>query len=256
MFVIKLLHIGNFREGNMKFLYLDEVDSTNLYGKKHLDALDDKTVIVAKSQTAGRGRLSRSWLDLGAGNLFVSVILKPSKVFDEKFANLTQYLSVVLCKILEEYSIKPEIKWPNDVLIDGKKIAGILSETVMQGVNFKGLVLGFGVNITASENDVKKVSDKAVTSLAIELKNCAPDAKEFLEKVLTLFFKEYNNFLDSGFELIKHDYLKRACFLEKEVCVQVFNETKRGIAKSVDDSGALLLENNNEKFVLTIGDIL
>lgn len=240
----------------MKFLYLDEVDSTNLYGKKHLDLLDDRTVVVAKHQTAGRGRLSRSWLDLGDGNLFVSIILKPSKFFDEKFANLTQYLSIVLCRVLEEYSLKPEIKWPNDVLINGKKIAGILCETVMTGGNLKGLVLGFGINITATEDDVKKVTDKSVTSLAVELKNNSPASKEFLEKVLTLFFKEYNNFLDSGFELIKHDYLNRACFLEKEVCVQVFNETKSGIAKSVDNNGALLLENNNEKFVLTIGDIL
>lgn len=240
----------------MKFLYLDEVDSTNLYGKKHLDVLEDKTVIVAKSQTAGRGRMTRSWLDLGEGNLFVSIILKPSKIFDEKFANLTQYLSVVLCKVLEEYSINSEIKWPNDVLINGKKIAGILSETIMQGTNFKGLVLGFGVNITAGEDDVKKVTDKSVTSLALELKNRVPDSKEFLEKVLTLFFREYNIFLDSGFELIKHDYLKRACFLEKEVCVQVFNETKSGIAKSVDNNGALILENNDKRFVLTIGDIL
>jgi len=240
----------------MKFIYLDEVDSTNLYGKRNLESLDDQTIISAKCQTAGRGRLSRSWLDLGEGNLFVSIVLKPSNIFDEKFANLTQYLSVILCKVLEEYSIKPEIKWPNDVLVNGRKIAGILSETVMQGNNFKGLVLGFGVNITAGEDDVKKVTDKAVTSLNLELKNRTANSKEFLDKVLNLFFKEYNKFLDSGFELIKHDYLKRACFLDKEVCVQVFNETKSGIAKSVDDNGALLLENNNEKFVLTIGDIL
>lgn len=240
----------------MEFLYLEEVDSTNLYGKKNLDQLADKTIIVATRQTAGRGRLSRSWLDLGEGNLFVSIILKPSNEFDEKFANLTQYLSVVLCKVFEEYGIEPQIKWPNDVLINGKKIAGILSETVIKGANFKGLVLGFGVNITATQDDVDKVTDKLVTSLALELNQAVPDKLEFLNKVLHLFFKEYNKFLDSGFEMIKHDYINRACFLEKEVCVQVFNEVKTGIAKSVSDSGALLLENNNEEFVLTIGDIL
>ena len=240
----------------MKFLYLDEVDSTNLFGKKNIDQLADKTVIVATRQTAGRGRLSRAWLDLGEGNLFVSIILKPSNKFDEKFTNLTQFLSVVLCKVLEEYGITPQIKWPNDVLINGKKIAGILSETVMQGANFKGLVLGFGVNITATQNDVEKITDKAVTSLSLELKTNMPTTNEFLNKVTNLFFKEYNKFLDSGFEFIKHDYINRACFLEKEVCVQVFDKIKTGIAKSIDDSGALLLENNNEKFVLMIGDIL
>ena len=240
----------------MEFLYLDEVDSTNLYGKRNLDQLADETVIVATRQTSGRGRLSRTWLDLGEGNLFVSLILKPANEFDEKFTNLTQYLSVVLCKVFEDYGLKPQIKWPNDVLINGKKISGILCETVMQGNLFKGLVLGFGVNITASENDVEKVVDKPVTSLALELNNSNIDSKDFLKKVINLFFKEYNKFLDSGFEFIKHDYINRACFLEKEVCVQVFDKIKTGIAKSIDDSGALLLENNNEKFVLTIGDIL
>ena len=164
----------------MKFLYLDEVDSTNLFGKKNIDQLADKTVIVATRQTAGRGRLSRAWLDLGEGNLFVSIILKPSNKFDEKFTNLTQFLSVVLCKVLEEYGITPQIKWPNDVLINGKKIAGILSETVMQGANFKGLVLGVGVNITATQNDVEKITDKAVTSLSLELKTNIPTTNEFL----------------------------------------------------------------------------
>ena len=111
----------------MEFLYLDEVDSTNLYGKKNIDTLADKTVISAKRQLSGRGRLNRVWLDLGEGNLFVSLVLKPSLKFDEKFANLTQYLSVILCKTLEQYGLQPEIKWPNDVLINGKKVAGILS---------------------------------------------------------------------------------------------------------------------------------
>lgn len=239
----------------MEFLYLDEVDSTNLYGKKNIDTLADKTVISAKRQLSGRGRLNRVWLDLGEGNLFVSVVLKPSLKFDEKFANLTQYLSVILCKTLEEYGLRPEIKWPNDVLIKGKKVAGILSETVMQGQIFKGLVLGFGINISAGERDLKQVTDKAVTSVSLELGKQV-DGNLFLNNLLNLFFRDYNKFLESGFEFIKHDYIKRVNFLEKELCVKVFNDTKCGVAKGINDNGALILEKNNEKFVLTIGDIL
>lgn len=239
----------------MEFLYLDEVDSTNLYGKKNIDTLADKTVISAKRQLSGRGRLNRVWLDLGEGNLFVSVVLKPSLKFDEKFANLTQYLSVILCKTLEQYGLQPEIKWPNDVLINGKKVAGILSETVMQGQIFKGLVLGFGINISAGERDVEQVTDKAVTSVSLEFGKQV-DGKIFLNDLLNLFFRDYNKFLESGFEFIKHDYIKRVNFLEKELCVKVFNDTKCGVAKGINDNGALILEKNNEKFVLTIGDIL
>lgn len=239
----------------MEFLYLDEVDSTNLYGKKNIDILADKTVISAKRQLSGRGRLNRVWLDLGEGNLFVSLVLKPSLKFDEKFANLTQYLSVILCKTIEQYGLQPEIKWPNDVLINGKKVAGILSETVMQGQIFKGLVLGFGVNISAGANDVKLVTDKYVTSVSLE-RGKLVDGKLFLNDLLNLFFQDYNKFLESGFEFIKHDYVKRVNFLEKELCVKVFNDTKCGVAKGINDNGALILEKNNENFVLTIGDIL
>lgn len=239
----------------MEFLYLDEVDSTNLYGKRNLEKLEDKTVIVAGSQTAGRGRLNRSWLDLGEGNLYVSIILKPASIFDEKFANLTQYLSLVICKLIESYGLKPEIKWPNDVLINGKKIAGILSETVMQGNNFKGLVLGFGINISAKQEDVQKVVDKQATSLSIELGKQV-DGTEFLKRLINLFFQDYNKFLERGFEFIKHEYLLRANFLDKEICVKGFNNTQTGIAKSVTDNGALILEKDNERFLLTIGDIL
>ena len=239
----------------MNYLYLDEVDSTNLYGKRNLDSLADKTVIVAKHQTSGRGRLNRSWLDLGDENIFASLILKPSLEFDEKFANLTQYLSVSLCRTFEKYGLNPQIKWPNDVLINGKKIAGILSETVMQGQNFKGLVLGFGVNISAGIEEVKQVTDKVVTSLFVETGKKV-DCNEFLNILLNDFFEGYNEFLERGFEFIKHDYLAHAMFIDKEVAVQVFDETKRGIVKAVDDNGALVLEKNNEQFVLTIGDIL
>ena len=87
----------------------------------NISALEDRTVIHAIRQTSGRGRLNRSWIDLGEGNLFMSIVLKPSNTFNEIYPNITQYLSVSLCKVLETYGLKPQIKWPNDVLINGKK---------------------------------------------------------------------------------------------------------------------------------------
>lgn len=239
----------------MDTIRLETVESTNLYGKEHIAELADRTVVHAIRQTCGRGRLQRIWMDLGEGNLFMSFVLKPSDFFDEVYSNLTQYLSVQLCKILEEYGLKPQIKWPNDVLIDGKKIAGILSETVMQGSNFKGLVLGIGVNLNADIASVKKITDKEVTALNLELaKNVNLD--NFRQNLCEAFFSEYDEFLKSGFEMIKTDYLKRACFLDKEICVKIFDKEKHGVAKSITDKGELVLSENDNDFVLTIGDIL
>lgn len=240
----------------VKVIQLEEVDSTNSYGKKHIDEFGDKTAIIAKKQTSGRGRLNRSWVDLGEENLFLSIILKPSETFNEIYPNLTQYLSVTLCKVIESYGIQTQIKWPNDVLIDGKKIAGILSETVMQGQKLKGIVLGVGVNLNSNQEKIDAIPNKIATSLNIETQK-AIDLKEFLNKLLTEFFEHYDEFLQSGFLQIKDDYIKRNCFLGKELKVQVFNHMESGLAKAVNDLGELVLEDNNKReIVLTIGDII
>lgn len=240
----------------VKVIQLEEVDSTNSYGKKLIDEFEDKTAIITKKQTSGRGRLNRSWVDLGEENLFLSIILKPSETFNEIYPNLTQYLSVTLCKVIESYGIQTQIKWPNDVLIDGKKIAGILSETVMQGQKLKGIVLGVGVNLNSNQEKIDAIPNKIATSLNIETQK-AIDLKEFLNKLLTEFFEHYDEFLQSGFLQIKDDYIKRNCFLGKELKVQVFNHMESGLAKAVNDLGELVLEDNNKReIVLTIGDII
>ena len=239
----------------MNIITLEKVDSTNIYAKNNLDVLEDKTIVHALNQTSGRGRLERKWVNLGDGNLFLSFVLKPANSYNEVYSNLTQYLSVVLCELLEEYGLEPQIKWPNDVLINGKKIAGILSETVMQGANFKGLVLGIGVNLNSKQADIDAISDKIATSLNLEL-NKNIDMYEFIQRLSDKFFTNYNVFLEKGFEFIKADYVNRASFLDTEVCVQVLNDVKRGTVKEINNSGELVLENNGKEFVLTIGDIL
>lgn len=238
----------------LREIYLENIDSTNLWAKNNIETLDDKTVVFAEAQTQGRGRLQRTWVDLGKGNLFMSLVLKPGENFDECYANLTQYMSVTLCRVLEEYNIKPEIKWPNDVLINGKKIAGILSEASVRGTTFKGLVLGIGVNLNAKEEDFAQI-DKKVTALNIETGR-EIDLKEFKTALIEEFFKNYETFLSLGFEFIKKDYLSRANFLDKELCVSLINETKTGVAKGVTDSGELVLCNGENEFILNIGDIL
>lgn len=240
----------------MNIIKLEEVNSTNLYAKENLDSLEDKTVIIAKTQTCGRGRFDRKWIDLGEGNLFMTIVLKPSSSFDEVYSNLTQYLSVTLALVLEGYGLSPKIKWPNDVMVNGGKISGILSETVMQGSKFKGLVLGIGINLNADKNDLKQIKERVATALNIELEREYIDKNLFTEKLLHEFFKNYEEFLKQGFFMIKKDYIERCNFLGKEISVKVFNDKKSGIAKAINDNGELVIEKNNKEFILTMGDIL
>ncbi len=240
----------------MDIIRLETVESTNSYAKMNIDKLADKTVIYTEHQTSGRGRLNRSWVDLGDGNLFMSIVLKPSNTFHEVYSNVTQYLSVILCRVLETFGLEPQIKWPNDVLINGKKIAGILCETVMSGTTFKGLVLGIGVNLNAEQSDVEAIPNKIATALNLEIRQKV-DMPDFMDKLVQEFFENYEEFLNNGFSYIKEDYINKNCFLNKELSVQIFNNVENGFAKSITDGGELvLLKNDNKELVLTIGDIL
>lgn len=235
---------------------LDKVGSTNLYAKANLANLADKSVVCADVQSSGHGRFNRAWIDLGSGNIFMSLVLKPSDTFSHVYPNLTQYFSVVLCEVLVEYGLEPQIKWPNDVLINSKKIAGILSESVMQGANFKGLILGAGINLNASKESLKLITDKEATALNLELNLESVDKKEFLNKLLNKFFENYDEFLSEGFSMIADEYVKRNCFLGKEISVQVFDEIKSGFAKAINSDGELVLEKDGKDYILTMGDIL
>jgi BirA family biotin operon repressor/biotin-[acetyl-CoA-carboxylase] ligase len=242
----------------MKWLYIEEIDSTNKYAKEGIstDNISDQTVVYTYRQTAGRGRLQREWNYTGEDNIYASIVLKPSGQMKEVYSNLTQLLCVVLAEVFEEYSVVPKIKWPNDIRINGKKISGILAEAVTsQEGNLLGIVLGFGVNLNVPEELLEKINQPA-TSLNIET-GMFIDKEEFLKKVIDKFCLYYNKFIEEGFLLIREDYKKRAEFLNKNVSVKVFDKTYEGIATDVTSNGALKLKDkNNKEHILLIGDIL
>ena len=239
----------------MKKVFLSEVDSTNLYAKKCIDELDDKTIIYTSRQTAGRGRLERKWNFLGEDNIYASIVLKPSREFKEVYANLTQFLCVILAETFENYGIISTIKWPNDIQINGKKISGILAEAVTDAEGLKGLVIGFGVNLNCDKDSFKDINQPA-TSLNLEVGKKI-DKEIFLKKLLDKFCLRYDEFIEKGFLLIREDYIRRAGFLNKEVTVKVYDKEICGVAIDITKDGALkLLDNNKNEHILLIGDIL
>jgi len=161
----------------------------------------------------------------------------------------------VLAQTFEEYGVIPNIKWPNDIQINSKKISGILAEGVNEGTKLSGLVLGFGINLNTKIEKISQINQPA-TSLNIETgKNI--DKEIFLTKLLDKFCLMYDKFIKEGFLLIKNDYIRRANFLNKEITVKVFDKEICGIAAGITDNGALrLIDRNNNEHVLLIGDIL
>lgn len=239
----------------MKRLYLETVESTNLYSKKHINEIDDKTIVYTYNQTAGRGRLNRSWNNTGMDNIYASIVLKPSLKMKDIYSNLTQYLCVILANVIDSYRVKSTIKWPNDVKVNGKKISGILAESIMSGTNLDGIVLGFGVNLNTSAEILKNINQPA-TSLNIEA-GMAIDKEIFLQKVSEDFCLRYDSFIETGFPLIREEYIKRAEFPGQKITVKVFDKDITGIVKQITDNGALeIVDNNNKTHILYIGDIL
>lgn len=239
----------------MERLYLEQVDSTNKYCKEHIWDLKDKTLVYTFNQTSGRGRLGHSWSYVGENNIYASIVLKPSDIMLDIYSNLTQYLCVILAEVFEEYNVKPNIKWPNDILINNKKISGILAESVINKSKLEGIILGFGINLNC-ESKVLDLIDKPATALNI-LTNEKIDKNEFLNKIINKFCLEYNKFIEEGFLFIKEDYKKRASFLNKKIVINVLDKIYCGIVQDITDNGALMLIDENKKeYIFLIGDIL
>ena len=190
---------------NPKFKYFEELESTNTYAMKNLSVLSDMDIIVASKQTNGRGQFERKWISDKQNNVYLSIVLKPSCALEKlPLVNFSQYTSVVICRILKEYGVSAGIKYPNDVLVQGEKIAGILCESSICGTVLKGLVIGIGINLNLEQGDVKKV-DQPATSLNLLIKKPV-DRNLFIDKLICEFLKNYEPFLQQGFEFIKQEY--------------------------------------------------
>lgn len=208
--------------------------STNLYMKENAASLRHGDIVVARRQTRGRGRMGRAWFS-DEGGLYFSVFLKPANT--AHLENITQGLCLAVCRAVEDAGVKALVKWPNDVLANGAKIAGILSEAVIEDGRFFALVLGAGVNIRQHALDVP---GKKTTTLARE--GAVVGEKEFLNAVLQYFFSLYGQICEKGFSFICDEYISKLAMLGDVVCVDVGKERLHGTFLQVTHAGRLLLE--------------
>jgi BirA family biotin operon repressor/biotin-[acetyl-CoA-carboxylase] ligase len=160
-------------------------------------------------------------------------------------------MAVVLCQILENYGVNPEIKWPNDVLIDNKKIAGILIQGSSRGNILESLVLGVGINLNLSKQDLISI-DQPATSLNLLLEKPV-NRDSFIEALLDEFFRNYDIFISSGFSFINNDYVKRFNYIGKEVFINISGIQEKVFIKELKNNGSLvvIMNQGNEKIIHT-----
>jgi BirA family biotin operon repressor/biotin-[acetyl-CoA-carboxylase] ligase len=218
-----------------KVIVKDEVASTNDVAKSLANEGEaEGLVVTAKTQVAGRGRMGRSWSS-PEGGLYLSVILRP-KVSAEDMLRLTVLACVPVAETIEEASgCKTMVKWPNDVEIGGKKVAGLLVESTSKGGEIAYMVLGIGVNLNLEPSGLGIPGATSVSSCAAK----RIDRDAFLNLLLYRLDTFYASFLKGTFEMA--DYNKRSSTIGSEVEVEAEGRAILGRATGVDPSGALTI---------------
>lgn len=151
-----------------QWISLDEVDSTNAYAARQLGDLQHGTFIVADRQSAGRGRNGRCWESPPSGNVYMSCVVKafPPVLASALPGVLTLTMALAACDAIEREGVAPTLKWPNDVLVDGRKVAGILAQATYEGPQATAAIVGVGVNVNMTAAELAAI-DRPATSLAV-----------------------------------------------------------------------------------------
>ncbi len=233
----------------------DELPSTS----DHAKALAEEgaahgEVVVAERQTAGRGRRGRSWSSPARKNLYLSVVLRPD-LPPQRASEITLVAAVALCDVVRQAGPEAGIKWPNDVLVRGKKIAGILTEMAAEMEAVHWVVLGIGVNLNARLEDLPEELRDEATSISVERGQPVPRAL-FAAALLARLEEWLDRHAAEGFEPIRKAWRERSVTLGREVRVRADGRDIEGLAEDIDDTGALLVRASGRLERIVAGDVV
>ncbi len=234
-------------------LSFDTLDSTNEEAKRLARAGGSHgAVIWAKKQTEGKGRMGRNWLS-AEGNLFVSVLLQPQKPLPE----LSQLSFVAALSALEAVSpllskaSELQTKWPNDILLSGRKLGGILLESFRtEGSDQPWVVVGVGINVDSCPPRTEFPAT-CLKDAGVELVS----AKIILSRFIHHFIERYDQWIGKGFAPIRKEWLAGAWNLKKTISVRLPDSTMEGIFEDIDENGSLILNVGSKKQVVHAGDV-
>lgn len=238
-----------------EILYFPKLLSTSTTAKEQAEeGAKEGTVIIAETQTGGRGRLDRQWFS-PKGGVWLSIILRP-EIATEDAQKITLVTAVAVARTLgKEYAVKVRVKWPNDILTSNKKVCGILAEATLKDKMVNFVIVGIGINANFPIEALPEELQTTVTTLQDVLgKNVD---REKLIRVLLMEFEDYYDlFRAKKFRKLWNEWRRMADFLGKEVEITSFGEKFRGKASDIDENGALIieLENGETKKVLS-GDV-
>ena len=226
--------------------YLDETTSTNDWLRERCDVLSDGACVTAERQTLGRGRRGHSW-DTAAGMLAMSILLKDPP----DFMTLTARVGLAVCDAIEELypDISAGIKWSNDIIIENRKVCGILCESVKIG-ECLNVICGIGVNISQSDDYFKDMELPNAISLKTATDTEIPK-KALCEKILEKVIIRSRQTFDECYD----EYKARLLNLGREVKLIRGNEEQLARAVDISENGCLICENENGRFEVNSGEV-
>ena len=237
-------------------LILGAVDSTNSEAARLAPGLTQPTWIMARTQTAGRGRRSREWQS-PIGNFYATLVLRPAE--PPAVVALRSFVAALAVHdTLVAMTGRAEgfgLKWPNDVLLHGGKVAGVLLESASIGAGVSYLAIGIGVNLISAPEpgQVEPGALRPVSVLRETGMRIRPE--DFLDSLAMAYSWDERSFVTEGFARFRQSWLARAARLGEPITARYGAETRQGIFETIDDRGALVLRTNEGPVAIAAADV-
>jgi BirA family biotin operon repressor/biotin-[acetyl-CoA-carboxylase] ligase len=247
----KMLHAGlieaqlRIRRKAFTFLVLDEVDSTNDECARQLAAgRNAPFAVFALKQTRGRGRFGRVWHSEANGNLYSSFAFRP-RIPPERMQTFTLWMGVTICELVSKFvPVKPGVKWPNDIVFDGRKAGGMLTEARVDADQIRDLVFGLGLNVNSPPADWPTDLGRSAVSLS-ELAGGQVDLNRLTAALIGRVLLAYERFTDGEHVDVFAELWNRFDVLRgREITLSEGGRKRRGRVLGVDDVGSLLLRDD------------
>lgn len=238
---------------NVDYIHFETIDSTSTWAKANAHTLnpDKLSCITASEQTSGRGRFTRKWLS-PRGNIYTTLFFV-IPMESSYLPNLGQILAYSCASVLKKKGFEVEIKWPNDLLIEQKKVAGILSETLSMKESC-GVVLGIGINVNMGE-DLLKAIDQPATSLS-QLSMKRWELEEILAPLIEQFLQDFALLQEKGFAPFQPNFQKLLAYKGQEISCRDGAKTVKGICHAIMKDGKLeLITSSGDPIILSAGEI-
>ncbi|MGE6629556.1 biotin--[acetyl-CoA-carboxylase] ligase [Bacillus sp. NPDC077027] len=222
--------------------FQEEVESTQKIAHELVSqGTSHGTLVVSDKQTKGKGRMQRDWYSPHGTGIWMSLIVKPH-ISVQKTPQMTLLASVAITEAIEQLTgLTPSIKWPNDILINGKKVVGILTELRAEADQVHAVIIGPGINVNQEKADFPPHLQDIATSLQIESKKKV-DRAALIQQIMLMFENRYADYMQHGFRPIKLLWESYTMTLGKTITARTINGHYTGKALGINDEGVLLLE--------------